>query len=566
MNRNHSLLAVIAAMLIFPVDCGCQQRSDRPDVAGYWYGQSAANPNVVVVLWFSSEDGTIGGKAFFPAGATLRSTETLRNVVLSGTGIAFDLPTIGTHYSGQISSTEIRGGFHTPGNPFMAFAFTRTELDSLRSADAIRAANKPYDLHRMFSRDQLKADLSVLKKGILSHPRALLYHSRGQLEGYFRNAERKVEKGMSIVEFVRVVAPLIADLRCYHSQLVLPEKMRTAFVKESTSIPLDIIYVGDRAYVRRSFVNDPVIEPGSEILAINGMSAKDILRRLAACISADGMNMSSKRAQINRAFWFLYHYIDSPSDYVLALRRPSGSRRVDISVKAVPSQVVRDAMASAEQFQTAADPDKVPVSLSIRDGVGVLAVRSFLYFDLNKYREVLDSLFAELRSRRVETLVVDLRGNAGGHPALAAHLFSFFIRQATPYLKEPRNDPQYTELLNPVEPAKDGFRERVFFLSDGSCLSSTGHFLALVKYHKLGEIVGDIPGGSYTCSDEAQLWKMPNSGIQFTIARTVFTAAVQGYRTGDQVIPDHTVKPTLSDLLGNKDTVMEAVRRLIHER
>ena len=106
----------------------------------------------------------------------------------------------------------------------------------------------------------------------------------------------------------------------------------------------------------------------------------------------------------------------------------------------------------------------------------------------------------------------------------------------------------------------------MFFLSDGSCLSSTGHFLALVKYHKLGEIVGDIPGGSYTCSDEAQLWKMPNSGIQFTIARTVFTAAVQGYRTGDQVIPDHTVKPTLSDLLGNKDTVMEAVRRLIHER
>jgi C-terminal processing protease CtpA/Prc len=567
MTKHFSIFAGIFSIFIISISpCDSQSQISEREFLGYWHGPLPVNPKVDVVLYFYKEGENIKGKAFFTEGENLNNEEPIRNVVLSGGKIDFDLPTQSTHYSGKISLSEIKGGFDTPGNPLMKFSFTKAELEKLASVDAIKRANKPFDLNQTFTLNQLKEDFSILKEALRSHPQVYLYYSKDEVDDYFNNSENKLYEGMKAIDLIRFVAPIIAHLKCYHSQLVLPEKIRSAVVTEFKSIPLDITYLDERAYVRRSLVDNPEIEPGSEILEINGRSAKDILQRLALCISADGNNMSHKIEEINNKFGMLYHYIDNPDNYTLKIRRPSTNEITHITISAIATEKVLKALALHQPAAKETDPNPVPVALSVTDHTGILTVKSFMYPDLGKYKGKLAAYFDEINDKEVKYLIVDLRGNAGGHPVLAADLFSYFIHESAAYLKEPSNDQHYSELTNPVKPRDNGYNGRAYFLSDGDCQSSTGHLLTLIKYHKLGGIVGDIPGGSFSCSDDSKLWELPNSKIQFTVAQTTFTAAVEGWEKGDQVIPDFLVKPTVADIIAHNDTTMEYVQNLIRSK
>ena len=199
----------------------------------------------------------------------------------------------------------------------------------------------------------------------------------------------------------------------------------------------------------------------------------------------------------------------------------------------------------------------------IKDGAGILSITSFNYYDPERYKKKVSDYFIELNKKQIKNLIVDLRGNMGGQPFMAAEIFSYFISEPYPYFKEPLTDPNYSELLKPVNSSANHFTGSMYFLADGNSLSSTGHLLSLIKYHKLGKIVGTIPGGSFSCNDNSRLYKLPNSELQITVAQSTYTAAVEGFKTGDQVIPDFQVEPDISGIIDGKDTTMDYVLKLI---
>jgi C-terminal processing protease CtpA/Prc len=282
-------------------------------------------------------------------------------------------------------------------------------------------------------------------------------------------------------------------------------------------------------------------------------------------ISADGFNMSHKLQEINDNFRMLYLFIENPDHYYLKIK-PQGVDKVhEISVKAVESYKLPNIHKSDHEDTSGNDTDKPPVTLSIDKHIGMLRVPTFMYPDMNSYKQQVAAIFKEVKSRNLPYLIVDLRGNKGGYPGIAAELLGYFIHEPVKYLKEPDNQERYGELLKPMIPKSDAFRGISYFLSDGHSLSSTGHFLALVSYHKIGEIVGSVPGGSYYCNDESKLWTLPNSKIQLSVAQTTFIAAVEGYSMGDEIMPDHIVKSTNSGILENKDIAKEKVFNLIEQ-
>jgi C-terminal processing protease CtpA/Prc len=183
---------------------------------------------------------------------------------------------------------------------------------------------------------------------------------------------------------------------------------------------------------------------------------------------------------------------------------------------------------------------------------------SFHYHDPALYQKKLADCFNEIERGKIGNLIVDLRGNTGGDPALAADLLTYFLSAPVPYLKEPETE-RYAGLLSPQPPKDSRFNGKAYFLCNGNSLSSTGHFLALVKQHHLGTIVGEIPGGSFYCNDESQLFDLPNSGLQVSVAQTTLVAAVQDFRKGDEIIPDVVVKPALADFLNQRDRALEFI-------
>ncbi len=550
----------LIVMFIFS-HCNNQSQFDENTLAGYWHSPLPSNQSIGITIYLYQENNAIKGKAFFTHEDELTNEVAIHELEISRNKIEFDLPSQGTHFSGKITSAEMKGGFHTPGNPELKIQFTKTELDKIPAYEFIKKTHNAYDLFQWLAPEQLKADFDVVKTALQSHPQMNLYTSKAHMELYFQNAEKQLTGGMKAIDFIKLVAPVIAQMKCYHTQLVLPEKVRNAFLQNTKSIPLDVFFIDSKATVRSCFDEHVDIPPGSEILEINGRTSAEIVEKLAFFISADGNNASHKLEEINQNFWMLYHYLESPESYQLKIKPSTRAGISTISLPAMKSEWVANAMMKSSRNSEDAPSDQVPVSFTMDAHAGILKIRSFAFYDIELFKAKIRDYFQEISQKKLAILIVDLRGNTGGHPALAADLITYFISKPIHYLKEPDNE-RYAELLALQTPKDEKFQGRAFFLCDGNSLSSTAHLLALVKYHQLGSIVGDIPGGSFYCSDESKLFDLPNSGLQVAVAQTAFVVAADGYKKGDEIIPDFIVKLSLIDMLSNRDKIMEFVMGL----
>jgi hypothetical protein len=81
----------------------------------------------------------------------------------------------------------------------------------------------------------------------------------------------------------------------------------------------------------------------------------------------------------------------------------------------------------------------------------------------------------------------------------------------------------------------------------------------------LGRLIGEESGGSFYCNDGSIQLTLPETGIRFNLPRVTFQTAVSGFKKGEPLLPDHTVKPTFDDLLNGRDAVMEYTMKLMKD-
>ena len=561
--KHPSNFIVIILLILLTSNCQPLTREAEEDLLGYWQGKLTANPKANVILFFHRGDGIINGKVFFTENGNINSEDPMRNFTRSGREIEFDIPTQGTHYKGKILKSAIEGGFYTPNNPPMEFHFSKAELESLDCADKLMSFSNIYDLYNKLTLSQLGEDFQILKEALVTHPQLYLYNAREEINDYFDNIENEFYEGMRAIDFIRIIAPAIAKVRCYHTQLVLPEKIIKAIHLQANLLPLELFIVDDKAFVTKSFLDKLKIKPGTEIIEINDRPVKEIIQKISLCVSSDGYNESHIMEEINNNFRILYFFIENPDTYRLKIRSSNDSMLDSISIGSFePSDYLMDSL-NLDIEKSNYKPGSVPISLSIDNDIGILTIKSFNYYDLEEYKRKMADVFESLRNKNVNHLIIDLRGNTGGHPSLSADLLRYFIKEPCRYFIEPADLDRYGELLRKIQPDSNGFGGKSYFISDGNSLSSTGHFLALVRYLNLGKIVGKIPGGSFYCNDETKLWELPNSQVKIAVAQTTFIVDVKGFELGDEIIPDLIVEPVLSDFLNEKDVYMKAVKSLI---
>ncbi|HZB14780.1 MAG TPA: S41 family peptidase, partial [Chryseolinea sp.] len=151
--------------------------------------------------------------------------------------------------------------------------------------------------------------------------------------------------------------------------------------------------------------------------------------------------------------------------------------------------------------------------------------------------------------------------NSGGDPFCAAYLISHLAKTPIPYFSKPY-DP-YTDLAKPLSLSINHFSGHLYTLINGVCFSTTGHLCALLKYHNIGEFIGTETGGTYTCNDASQTFRLINTGILIRMPSTTFSVAVEGVPRFKGILPDHVIEPSLEDILNSNDRVKEfALRRI----
>ena len=419
-------------------------------------------------------------------------------------------------------------------------------------------------IDRAFSREDLRADFLQVRRVLEeTHPAVYGFTPKADFERLADELLGRIDGPKTAAEFFRLAAPLVAAVGCGHTRLWLPgnygEDAPPRF------FPLRLRFVGGRAYVVGSPEAAAGLEPGSEILAISGRSLADIFAELKVLVSSDGFNDGARTAFISRTFPLLCSVqFGFPDAYVVEARPAGGPKPVTVRLPTVALASLSAARGSGSGPTSSGDPNLDLRILPGKPPAAVLMIRSFSYYQqVVKFKRFIDESFDRINRAGVRHLILDLRGNGGGDPFCSTHLLSYLEPKAVPYFA--RFYPGYERFALPIPRAGGAFDGRLLTLIDAGCFSSTGHFCALLKFHKIGTFIGAETGATYECNDNSREVVLERTRLRLNCARTTYTVAVQGLPRYRGIIPDTVVEPDIADIIAGRDPVMDRALSLIAE-
>jgi len=343
----------------------------------------------------------------------------------------------------------------------------------------------------LFGKDKLREDFVQMRTALEeTHPALYDYTAKTTLDSLFDHVQEQIDTTMSFEDFYRLTSTVIARIGCGHTKLWVAADYWN--ITPEQFFPLILMFTGQDIFVRGFYADSGSIPLGSKILAINNQPVKEIIENLKVRSSSDGFIEAFRTASVEKNFSKKYAlFYGYPESFQVAYIAPG-----EITVN---ESVLRPV--SVQEI------NKVPVrgkELSLRllkdSHITLLTINTFAYYDQREmFQNFLDSTFLVIREKKIEHLIIDLRGNDGGDPYCSSYLLSYIEREPVPYFSEPYGHDE--SLSQPLPRAANHFTGDIYTLIDGDCFSTTGHLCALLKYHRIGKLVGAESGATYTCTD-----------------------------------------------------------------
>lgn len=410
-------------------------------------------------------------------------------------------------------------------------------------------------VHHLYEIEELRKDFRQLRT-IMDRKTVGLYTDRARLTAMLDEAEASLTEPMTELQFYRLLAPIVAELRCGHSFLSVSAGMEEHLRAEALFFPLGVRIFGDRLFV----VDDGHglgVAPGSEILGLNGRAAAELIQHITANVVTDGRDQGRPRRDTELWFAALYYsYVDTPASFTLELLPPRSGPGTELAVT-LEIPAVRDPHLAKIAQAIVYDTVGAPYSSVFKSDHAVLTVPTFSYRNPRPYYAFLKDFFTELSARQLDTLVLDLRGNYGGSPAPTAELFKYLIDKPIPFFA--KNNPIYlAPWKKPVKPAPEAFHGKLYVLVDEAAFSMNSFLISLLRHHGIGTLVGSATAGSWACSDAARGATLKHTGLRLKYSTQDFYTAVEGQEAGIGILPDVPVAWTLADHLEGRDPVLDA--------
>ena len=420
-----------------------------------------------------------------------------------------------------------------------------------------------YDFNRKYSVAELRADFNFLRKLLEQrHPRPYEYTRKDEFRPFLDSMYGALNKEMSEREFQFFLLPVIGKVHCSHTKLLPSQYLLDHMATYFSAPPFKLYFTADNAWLLENYSAEPSLLPGAEILSVNGVPIDQVRRNFLSRVTSEGLNSTFIYNRMNAGIWpntgefglfpglSDYPGIDS---YALVFRNPGTDMEKKIKLPAI---------AYDDYPPFAASKHKKAYSLYTLDSqrTAVLTISSFLRSDEDHaFVHFIDSSFAVLAAGGFDDLVIDLRGNIGGIPDGSVRLLTYIMPEKFVYYAHGAG---FDEYKAPIALAKNRFTGKVFFLIDGACRSTTGHFLAMAKYYRIGPIIGEEACASFSCNNNGTPHTLPNTHLIFECPESFYSVAVSGLQRGRGIMPDHTVTPSVADLIAGKDTVLQFALQL----
>lgn len=409
-----------------------------------------------------------------------------------------------------------------------------------------------------FSKYALQQDFMEMRRTLEENHVALdEYTSKKVLDSVMDRSYSLIRDSMALHEFFVLLTPVVAKIGCGHTNVWMPMSYWES--GKDRLFPLRFRLIEGIAVVSGSYTKEEQVPRGAVLIEINGRPVDEIVREMKENYPADAMNPYFIEKEIERRFPMIYaRRFGFPKEYGVVYALPARKTRVYKTLSPANNNDVR-----AVVFKNFKTPD---LSMRLMEGgkIAVMRIETFIYYDRVPYfRNFIDSCFKVIRERKIENLILDLRGNDGGDPFCAVPLFSYLEPRPLPYFAGRYG--RYSQFADPVPRASNPFEGNLVVLIDGRCFSTNGHFCALLKYHHIGTIVGTPSGGTYKCNAGKNTHiDLKNTRIMLYFGRSAFEAAVEGMDKSKPIIPDVLVRETYKGFLDGRDLYIDAALDHFH--
>jgi hypothetical protein len=456
---------------------------------------------------------------------------------------------------------------------------------------------------------QMKEDLSILRYTFeRAHARLYRYSTKAQMDAALDQAERKVGRPMTELEYFRLLAVIIDQVHDAHTSMKPSTALIKYVTKEAKVFPLDVRYADGHAFVEKNLSANAAIPVGGEIVAINGRPMTEITEKVLTVKSADGFNRYPKYEVANVNFWINYlEMVDDAGTFKVEIRDLGANKIAKYDVAGVPAQ-----MMLTGQFELQKHKE---FSLEFIAGgqIALMTIPSFGDLALaGRFAEA----FRTIKERAIPTLIVDIRENSGGWDELNPELLSYLVlhpfrfyesfafrakdwtdlkyvtTEPDDFFNEPDlksmsaeerkqfvRDHTLAEVLdhnrqtNPAaglfQSNDDCFAGQLFLLFNGRSASSGGEVPALLHFQGVGTLIGEESNAAYqgTCGGVIPTLTLPHSGFRITFPLMSYQNAVTpGLFLGRGAPPHFAVAESVADAIRERDTVMEFTLATIARR
>lgn len=431
---------------------------------------------------------------------------------------------------------------------------------------------------QQFSTRQVEEDLNFLEEQLKSlHPGFNRYTELRELDSTFDKV--KQAGSASSLELFSRVRFLLSEVKCGHTNASLPQKDFDSFVAKRKFLPLMVKFSGEQLIIVNASLTRGKLEKGDRILSINGMEIKKIVNSIFDHLPSDGF-IETGKYRYTETFFYYYHQLFTDTtrhdEFLVEVEGRSGSNRT-VEVQGEELSVV----------ESIRETDSSPLmQLEHHDLYSYLKIRTFSSSALNEagisYNRFLANAFDDLKKKKVQNLILDLRGNGGGDDDYGASLVSYFADKPFRYfdniqvtrsysgygsIKE-KDDVRYMtshDGLDIWKPKRDRFLGKVIVLTDGFSFSTCADVAAVLHYNKWATFIGEETGGGYNgnTSGSTTTINLPNSQIQVRVPMWMYTTANIGHKfQGRGVMPDIPVQYTIDDIIQDRDPVMQKAMEL----
>lgn len=408
-------------------------------------------------------------------------------------------------------------------------------------------------LPSLFTLEQMQEDFQQMRRAMEGmHPAMYDYISKEDFDVLFDQRIKELNNSMGLEDAFRVFASLMARMGCMHSSVWMPSGYWNNL--SGKLFPIKMRFIGEDAYAYRSYSESDSLPTGGKVLSINGKPMEEILRNLKTVISADACSDQYKKFRLGFRFPLIYSlFYGHPDSFEVAYQKPGEDTKRESVIQPVPTKRI---------WKNMIEPRDLDLDIRKDISTAVMTIPHFSYYnDHDRFFGFVDGSFAEIEKKGLKNLIIDLRRNNGGDPFCAVRLFAYIAHEPVPYFSKPYG--RYARLAKPVPLRENHFKGKLYVLIDGGGGSTTGHLLGLLKYHKIGTLIGEETGATYVCHDAKNSFLLKNTRFQVSVATGTFASAVQGLPKDRGVLPDILIDPTPQDMAAGLDTVLEHTLSLI---